>query len=153
MPSNKTDDETEDDAGKGGKSGQVEFREFIGTERMRDDLLSPSDRNRLLGVHRTLHELKVKKQKELRDQRKNLKEGKITLEAYRQGIAEKSEFKAHPALSHQAQFSGRDRQVNDLPNDNIAETNQEKREELQYQYSLRYRQENVPKFNPKPMPR
>ena len=85
-----------------------------------------------------------------------VKEGKITLEAYRKnrqgyGQGGESRYKNHPMLSDKAQFSGIDPQVNAVPNLNEAETNQDKRNELQYQYNLVFRPENAPKFNPKPI--
>lgn len=145
----KTGDE---DGSQGGQSGDIAFQAFVGIEKGRDDLLPPDQLKRLLTVHKNEHEIKVKKQKSLRDERAALKEGKISLEAYRQANAERSDYRVHPILSNKAQFSGRDRQVNDLPNENIAETNPENRNELQYKYNLRHRPENAPRFTPKPTP-
>lgn len=151
------DEEGQTGQGGGGKSGQVEFREFIGSgaERLRDDLLPPDEKKRLLSVHQKTNEINVKKQKDVMEQRKNLKQGKVALNTFHQGLqgAEMAgQYKANPALKDAAQFSGIDRQVNALPTENIAETNPEKREELQYQYSLRYAPENAPRFLPKPTP-
>ena len=141
------DDET-GDAGKGGKGGQIEFKDFLAEGHSRDDLLSETEKRRLLSVHHDTHELLVKKQKELIAQRKALKAGKIPLPAYHQGLgaAMGSQYKANPVLADKAQFSGIDRQVNQLPNDYIADTNQANRDDLQ----LRYAPQNAPRFNPKP---
>jgi hypothetical protein len=138
----------------GGQGGGIEFHDFIGTgDQVREDQLSPSELKRLLSVHQDIHEARVKKQKALREQRQAVKEGKIPLQVYRQGLAGtgmNAAYRANPILANKAQFSGIDRQVNALPTENIAETNQEKQEELQYQYQLRFAPENAPRFNPKP---
>lgn len=148
---NRNDRETEGDSGKGGKGGkggQVEFREFIaGGENLRDDLLPEDEKKRLLVVHKGTHEVGVKKQKNLRDERQALKEGKISLQSFREGLNRggiNAMYKANPLLADKAQFSGVDKQVSALPDENNAETNNEKREELQYQYQLRYAPENAP---------
>src|SRR5687768_10806913 len=107
----------DDDSGEGGRSGEVKFRGFVGTESLRDDLLPPDEKRRLLSVHRDGHENRVKKQKELRDQRAQMKEGKIPLSQFREsrGNGMNSAYRAHPILSDKAQFSGIDPQVNVLP--------------------------------------
>lgn len=142
------------ESGTGGRSGQIEFREFIGVLPLRDDLLTGEEKRRLLAVHEGAHESAVKKQKDTRDQRQLLKEGKVSLPAYRQGLAASggvSQYKSHPTLSNKAQFSGMDRQVNSLPNEQISDTNNDKRQELQYQYNLVHRPQHAMRFNPKPL--
>ena len=148
-------DESDDDTGEGGKSGQIEFHDFLtGSERLRDDLLSPHEKKRLLGVHGSTHEGRVKNQKELREQRKEVKEGKVSLQSYRQGLSNsKSNYHPHPILSDKAQFSGIDSQINAIPTENIADTNKENRNKLENQFRLRFAPENAPRFNPKPIPR
>lgn len=146
-------DSSDDESGSGGKSGHIEFRDFLsGPGSLRDDQLPIDEQKRLLSVHNTTHEGRVKKQKELREQRKALKEGKIPLRDYRQGLQAgmSSQYKVHPTLADKAQFSGVDRQINSLPNENIAETNEANRNELENQYRLRHQPEAAPKFNPKP---
>lgn len=140
------------EGGSGGKSGQIEFRDFIGGERLRDDLLPIDEKNRLLTVHKDTHERNVKKQKERRDEYKALKEGKVSLQSYRQGLAGgmSSQYKINPILADKAQFSGIDRQVNFDPTLNEANTNDDLRNELENQYRLRYAPELAPRFNPKP---
>lgn len=143
------------ESGQGGKSGQIEFRDFLAsTESVRDDLLSGDEKKRLLSVHEIVHEARVKKQKALSEQRQAVKNGKISVHDYRQGLngGASSQYKANPALANKAQFSGVDRQENPLPNENNADTNQEKRQELDLQYRLRYQPQNAPKFNPRPSP-
>lgn len=144
------------ESGAGGKSGQIEFRDFLaGGERLRDDLLSPEERKRLLAVHKDTTVSNIQKQKERKEQYKALKEGKVTVAAHRAGMAAvgaNPQYKTNPVLANKAQFSGTDRQINALPTENMAETNNEKRQELQFQYNLRHRPEyaHTPKFNPKP---
>ena len=40
----------------GGQSGAIEFRDFLAGERLRDDLLSPDEKKRLLSTHNLTHE-------------------------------------------------------------------------------------------------
>ncbi len=144
----------EDDTGQGGRAGELEFSDFLSSNSARrDDQLSADERKRLLSVHKDTHELRVKKQKELREQRQQLKDGKIPLQTYRQGMmgmGMNSQYKINPILANKAQFSGVDHQVNSLPNEHVADTNAEMRDELELQYSLRYSPENAPRFHPKP---
>jgi hypothetical protein len=157
LTTDKTDGDESDGSETGGRDGRVAFREFVGVEHHRDDLLPPDERKRLLIVHKQVNEQSVKKQKERRDLYKELKEGKTQLKEFRQGLADSRNergYKPHAILANKAQFSGMDRQVNTLPNENSAETNDEQREELQYQYNLQYRPQyaNAPKAAPKPSP-
>lgn len=143
----------DDDESGGGKSGSIEFRDFIGgAGSLRDDTLPIDEQKRLLTIHNGEHESRVKKQKALRDQRKDLKDGKIPLQDYRQGMQSgmSSQYPPHPALSDKAQFSGVDRQINAVPTENAAQTNDANRNELEHQYNLRHRPEAAPRFNPKP---
>lgn len=148
----------DDDAGSagGGKSGAIEFKEFIkSSESLRDDLLTGEEKRRLLSLHERQHEGVVKKQKSTREERQQLKEGKVNLQQFRagQGNGTHSQYRSHPVLSAKAQFSGIDRQVSALPEENTADTNPEQRNELQHQYQLKYQPENTPRFNPKPIQR
>jgi hypothetical protein len=146
-----TDDES--GSGSGGKSGQIEFRDFIGTGEQRDDLLSYDEKKRLLTAHSTTHEGRVKKQKELRDERKQVKEGNVSKKSYGQGAAAGyTNYPAHPVLKDKAQFSGIDRQTTSVPNDYVADTNDENKNELENSYRLRFAPQIAPKFNPKPIP-
>lgn len=97
----------------------------------------------------------MKKQKSTREERKQLKEGKVNLQQFREGQSAgmSSQYKSHPVLSSKAQFSGIDRQVTALPEENLANTNPEQRNELQHQYQLKHQPENAPRFNPKPIQR
>ncbi|OGT59033.1 MAG: hypothetical protein A3F43_06720 [Gammaproteobacteria bacterium RIFCSPHIGHO2_12_FULL_42_10] len=134
------DSDDDDQTGQGGDAGSgIAFHEFIASGApLRDDLLSGGEQRRLLQVHQQLHAAYVEKQKTAQDKRQQLKEGKVSLEAYRneKGQGATSDYQNHPVLSKEAQFSGMDNQVNAVPTENNAETNNDKREELQYQYRL-----------------
>jgi hypothetical protein len=149
---------TKDDesGGSSGQGGKIEFRDFVtGPGSQRDDNLPPDELKRLLASHNQTHESRVKKQKELRDQRNDLKAGKVTLQDYRQGLSSgmSSQYPAHPTLKDKAQFSGVDRQNNPVPTENNAKTNEENRNELEHKYQLRHQPQLAQKFNPKPQMR
>ena len=151
-------DKEEDEGGgqsggsSGGASGEIAFRDFLGTGETRDDLLSGNEKKRLLNVHEKLHEALVIKQKVANDKRQQLKEGKMSLQDYRQSI-NAGQYGYHPILSQAAQFSGMDSQVNYVPTENTAETNAEKGEELRYQYTLAYQPSpRIRHASPKPTP-
>lgn len=154
MPSKRKETqitEEGDDTGKGGKSGSVEFRDFLGSgENLRDDLLPVDAVKRLLSVHQTGNEERVKKQKDLHDQREQLKNGKVALQEYRQGLkgsGMESNYKVHPVFAKSPQFH--DAQVNMLPTENVTQTNDELKNELKNEYQLKYNPQYVPQFNPK----
>ncbi len=152
------------DTGQGGVAGEVRFRykESLATT-PRDDALPPTEIKRLLAVQHDRHKEYVNKQKLTRKDRKALKEGRLQI---RQGPGSRrghgagrgSHYKQHP-ITNKAQFSGMDRQVIALPNENMANTNDDRRNELenrlenrlQNRNELRY--QNTPKFNPTPRPR
>jgi hypothetical protein len=149
------DKEDDREGGTGGQAGSIEFRDFItGNTGLRDDNLPPDELRRIRAVHNIAHESRVKKQKELRAYRQDLKEGKVSLAQHREGLANEmsSKYPPHPALSNKAQFSGIDRQENPVPTNNEVQTNDENRNELEEKYQLRHRAQpkNAPKFNPKP---
>ncbi len=145
----------EDDEGSGGKSGEIEFRyKDIFSGPNRDDLLPPQEIKRLLVVHKETHKMRVDKQRQAREERAALKEGKYvpSLESkYQQGMSSgpggSSKFKKHP-ISDRAQFSGIDKQVVGIPSLNEAKTNEELRDALENRLENKYL--NQPKFNPKP---
>jgi hypothetical protein len=148
-------DKTDDESGASGSGSEIAFRDFIGTgDHRRDDLLPASEKRRLLSVHKDTHELRVKTQKEKRDLRDAVKNGKIPLSEYRQGMGMgegmRSLYKANPALKDKAQFSGIDRQENMLPTENMAATNEEQRNELQNRLENRLTNTPKPGFNPRP---
>lgn len=144
---------TDDDDSKGGKSGAIEFVEFIKTaDSLRDDL-PQSKVKQLLNAHYQEHDERVKKQKEERENRKAIKEGKK--KDHKQGMlgaleASNAEYRSHPLLSESPQFSGIDKQVTHLPTENVADTNHLQRERLNNEYRLRYAPNITPQFNPKP---
>lgn len=153
------DEDSEDESGEsgsgGGASGEIEFVDFLSTgDASRDDLL-PDEVRRLLSVHENVNKENVKKQKDQRDTYKNLKEGKQSLEQYRNGLTENAsngDKPPHPILSNKAQFSGIDSKVNPSVTENNANTNEENRNEAELRYSLQHKPENAPRFNPKPTP-
>lgn len=142
LPKDIRKQDSEDETGKGGKTGNAEFRDF----------LAPDEKKRLSIVHRETHEFLVKKQKQLSEERKAIKEGKVTLQAFHagKGSGMNSGYKPQPILQNKAQFSGTDNQVSLLPTENTAETNEENRQELEQKYQLRHQPEAAPRFNPKP---
>jgi hypothetical protein len=150
-----TEDETDDTgsgSGSGGQGGDIEFKDFIGKgEPLREDLLPPEERRRLLSAHSQVSEANIKKQKARRDQYKQLKEGKGNLQEFRQAGLN-SGYKPHTILADKRQFSGSDKQVNPLGNDHESETNKEQENELQYRYELQNRPTNAPRAAPKPSP-
>lgn len=154
------DDDSQGTAGStgtgGGAAGQIEFRDFLASaENLRDDLLPPEERRRLLSVHKDTHEIRVKAQKDKRETYAQLKSGKISLQSFRHagmGAGMSSQYKANPALANKAQFSGIDKQVIGDPTQNLAETNQDQRNELQNELRMRLGLQAAPKFNPKPTP-
>jgi len=153
--SDKKDEGGETGTGSsGGQSGKIEFRDFVTSRaEMRDDLLPFEEIKHLITIHKDIHESKVEQQKAKRDQYKDLKNGKIPLQTFRAGLAGSgmnAQFKANPILANKAQFSGIDKQVNSLPTENLAETNQDKRDELLNELRYRLGYEARPTFNPKP---
>jgi hypothetical protein len=148
--------DTGGEGGEGGDSGQtgghIAFHAFINSSEQRDDLLSGSEKSRLLATHQSWHESLVKKQKESIERRQAVKEGKLSVSEYRRGNADHP-YREHPVLSQAAQFSGIDKQVTPLPNENEIDTNNDKKEELEYRYNLAYRPEMAMRFTPpKPSP-
>lgn len=150
-------DESDDEGESGGSQGSsgIEFKDFAGSNQfIREDLLSPEERKRLLIVHGQTNEASVKNQKARRDEYKALKEGKKSLEDFRRGKgAGMDGYKTH-FLSKLAQFSGMDAKVNPVTNEHMSETNNDKKEELVYQYQLQNRPQyaNAPRVAPKPSP-
>jgi len=154
------EDEGGEGTGTGGATGEVEFHyKDAMSEQLRDDLLPAEEIKRLLAEHKTLHEARVAKQKQTRDQRAALKEGKQHAiqgrAGYGVGQGRDSPYKKHP-ISDKAQFSGIDKQMQAIPTENMAETNEDQKNEMEYQYNLQhrpeyaYRQEyrNTPKPRP-----
>ncbi len=153
LPLNLVDEDESESGGSGeqGQGGKIVFKDFLAPLPSREDLL-PDEKRRLLSQHDHLVEANVKKQKDKRSHYKALKEKKISLSAHREGLANgmQSQYRNHPVLSDKAQFSGIDRQVNPVSNENIADTNEANRNELENQYRLRHAPGMQPKFNPKP---
>lgn len=152
------DDQDGDQGETGGQGSGIEFRyvDVLSTE-PRDDLLPPNEIKRLLGTHQELHKQRVDNQKLTRKERKAIKEGRVILTSnasYRAGMRATgggfSAYKTHP-IAHK--FSGmRDTKISSFPSDNNAETNLNKKEELQNRLENKLSLRNMPKFNPKPRP-
>jgi|SRR5579872_4551126 len=127
----------------GGVAGEVRFRykDAMSTE------LSASEIKRLLKVHDEIHLENVKKQKTTRKDRKAVKEGRQTLTASNglrsgYGAGKSSPYQKHPILNSKAQFNGADRQMTPRPDENMAETNNDKRPENRLENQLKNRLKN-----------
>lgn len=153
MVKKHVDPDAEDESsGTSGRSGDVEFRDFLNQTPLRDDLLPPDEKKRLLAAHREGHESRVKKQKERREHYKAVKAGHSPVSTLRESLGSgmNSNYRPHPLLSDKAQFSGVDAKVNPNPTDHLADTNENDRHELENEYRLRHAPQFTPKFNPKP---
>lgn len=163
MKANENDKKLQDEddqgeqGGTGTQTGGTEFHyvDVLSTP-PRDDVLPPNEIRRLLSEHQDLHKKRVDNQKLTRKERKAIKEGRVILNStatYRAGLRATggaSLYKTHPIAY---KFSGmRDTKVSAFPSDNIAETNLDKKEELQNRLENQLRLRNAPKFNPKPRP-
>lgn len=148
-------DETEDgESGRGGITGEVEFRyrdPMAGP--VRDDFLSPKEIQHLLVVHKDIHKDRVEKQK-IKRQARAAEDARPTSSLEKkyaqggQGLGQSSAYKTHP-ISQKVQFSGmRDAEVVGVANLNTADTNSELKEKLENRNENKLR--NTPKFNPKP---
>lgn len=147
------DDDADDDQGSSGQGGKIEFHDFVtGSGSLRDDQLPPDEMRRLLSIHNDAQKDRVKKQKELRDQRKEAKAGNKVRKEAGQGLSAgmHSQYPPHPILSDK--LRGADPQVNPNPSENNVQTNEANRDELQHKYQLRHQPQltNRPQFNPKP---
>lgn len=153
MVENYNKSQNDDESGtSGGQSGQMGFHDFLSEGPLREDLLPPDQIRRLLGEHRNQHEERVKKQKILRDDYKAVKNGNKSVQTLREGKGSglNSAYPPHPILADKAQFSGIDKEVNPQPSENMADTNEADRNDLENQYRLQYAPKIQPKFNPKP---
>jgi hypothetical protein len=154
---NQDQDDESGDSGHLGGSG-VEFHFDISPGERRDDLLSTEELKRLLKVHHDLHYDLVKKQKIERKNRNEIKEGKRPTVANdysigNSGFGANQGGKQHP-LTQKAYFSGIDKQVIGLQSENVANTNEGQKNELEARLELKNRlqHKNAPKFNPTPRP-
>ncbi len=149
-PNTKNEDE---DSGTGAKGGAIEFHDFITpNQSKREENMPPDEVARLRAVHKANHEAIVKKQQALRQYREDLKNKKISMETHRENQANEmnSNYPAHPILSNKAQFSGIDKQENQVPTMSETQTNDENRNELELGYKLKHQPEMGKKFHPKP---
>ena len=126
-------DEESTDTDTGGRSGTVEFHDFLTGQPSAEEV------KRLLSVHKDINGSIVEKQKQLRDQIKDFKEGKTNVnQSGLGGQSMSSEFQSHPILSQSAQLDGIDPQVNLDPrlHHDDAEPNSDKKQELTYKQQL-----------------
>lgn len=148
----KDQSDDRDQEGGSGQGGKIEFRDFVtGHGSLRDDQLPPDELKRLLSVHSDAVQDRVKKQKDLRDLRREQKEGKKQRHTG-QGLSAgmQSQYPPHPILSEK--LRGADPQVNPNPSENNVQTNEANRDELQNKYQLTHQLQPKPgqQFNPKP---
>jgi hypothetical protein len=147
------DPNEDEDTGSSGQAGSIAFAEFIGNGADREKLM-PYEEKHLLAIHNDTNKANIAKQKEKREQIKAVKEGKVSRQAYREGLANagSSPYQPHDILSKATQFSGTDKQVTFDPRANEANTNEGDKEKLQNEFQLRYAPQQAPqrKFNPKP---
>ena len=137
----------DDTSGTGTGESSIAFQDFVTSglgSQQRDETLSVDEKKRLLLVHKTNHEAKVKNLKSTLEQREQVRQQQISLAEYRQGKGFGQGMgltKQHP-LSQTAQFgSGAiDPKVN--PAEMDAEINDDLKQELQYQHRLENRLEN-----------
>lgn len=142
-----TNSDEESGSGSDGQSGQIAFRDFMGSnDHLRDDLLPLDERKRLLSIHQEIHETKVKNQKALREERKQLKEGQKA-HAYHGATAAAANYPAHPILHDKAQFSGSlDEKIN--PAAEIFDS-PETNPELQIQPRMAFERKYHPELGPR----
>lgn len=152
------DEEGGGESGKGGQTGEVHFRyhDVMSTE-PRDDALPANQIKHLEKVHQSVHKALVDKQKDTIKSRLAAKEGKLlnNTSQYRLGQGGggggSNQFKQH-WINAMAQFSGmNDKEINQSPTLNEADTNDKLKDELQHRLNLNYRPGQ--KFNPKPQMR
>ena len=150
-PFTEREEDESGDEGSGGQGSGIAFVDFNDSHaERRDDQLSGDEQKHLLIMHKEVHEDKVKHQKEKIELNKQLKNGKDARSSYGVGApgggSSDWQYKENPALANFGK--GVDIKVSSLPNENVAETNQAQRDELQNELKLRLGQQ--PKFNPKP---
>ena len=153
----ESDEEGEGGTGTGGgAAGEIKFRyKDPYSVSPRDEQLPSEEIKRLLTIHKDQHKGQVDKQKQTRKERAALKEGKVLYNKQQnQGRGfgpggRMSNYKSHP-IALKAQFSGIDKQVSNLPNENEAKTNPELQNRLENRNELRLGQRQT--FNPKPRP-
>lgn len=139
---------------QGGKSGEIHFRyKDVMSIEPRDDALPLEQINHLKNVHKDVHKGLVDKQKETIKARMAAKEGKKVYSNNKQGLGHgygaTNNFKAH-WINNLAQFSGmNDKEVNQSPTLNEADTNDKLKNDLEYRLNYRPGQ----KFHPKPQMR
>lgn len=142
-------DDEDSGSGTGGKSGQVEFRDFLSSNESRENL-SPHEKKMLLAAHEATNKASIDKQRERKNSLEAVKANKISLEAFRQEGGQQDAQMSHPLLKDKAQFSGMDNQVD--PTQDNGKANDNKRAELKYNHDKQNRKEYTPSNTPRPSP-
>lgn len=142
------DDESGSGTGTGGsQGGAIEFRDFLPGGETK---LPPGEEKQKLAEHKGKNSECIDKQKKLRDSRNDIKEGKVATAGsqYGNGAGNSSNYRKHPIIGNAAEFDGADPNMSLDPNQNEAETNSEKKEELTYTYQKKFENQEKPKFTP-----
>lgn len=141
------------DEGSGGQGGKIEFHDFVtGPGSRRDDQLPPDEIRRLLIINNDDQKDRVRRQKDLREERQKAKAGNKARKESGHGLSAgmSAKYPPHPILSEK--LRGADPQVNPNPSENNVQTNEANKNELQHKYQLRHQPQlaHRPQFNPKP---
>lgn len=151
------DDSDQGESGSGAAGSSIQFADFVtGKTGLTEDSLPPDEIRRLRAVHNTAHEDRVKKQKALIENRNAVKEGKDVSDRHQAQMAAEREnqYPPHPLLADKAQFSGIDKQENQVPSLNETQTNEGDKEKLENKYRKQHQPEMGKKFiPPTPLPR
>ncbi len=121
----KNEDESGSSGSTGGAGGGIQFHDFLGGNKPQRDDLSPVDIKQLLAQHDVEHRHHVEKQLEKQKNREALKNGNMSLNEFRHGKGQNSQYKAHPIL--QDKLRGIDSKENPLANVNESDVNDEAR--------------------------
>ncbi len=150
-------DRDQEDSGSGAAGSSIQFADFVtGKSGITEDSLPPDELRRIRAVHNAAHEDRVKKQKALIENRKAAKEGKEAANKHQAGMGAEREnqYPPHPLLADKAQFSGIDKQENQVPALNETQTNEGDKEKLENKYRKQHQLEMGKKFiPPTPLPR
>lgn len=151
------DDSNQGDSSSGAAGSSIQFADFItGKSGLTEDSLPPDELRRLRAVHNTAHEDRVKKQKALLENRNAVKEGKDAANKHQATMAaqQENQYPPHPLLADKAQFSGIDKQENQVPALSETQTNEGDKDKLENKYRKQHKPEMGKKFiPPTPLPR
>lgn len=137
----------DDDSGRGSSGSGIQFHDFLGDNKPQRDDLSPVDIKQLLAQHDGAHRNHVDRLLDKQKKREALKNGNMSLNEFRYGKGQSSQYKAHPIL--QDKLRGIDNTENPLPNNNEADVN----EELKLRNELKNAPAPAPGMQPRNTPR